>query len=491
MCGIAGFADTGWQGRTDGQAQARLESEFALVHRMCDVIRHRGPDDEGMHVEPGVALGMRRLSIIDLAGGPPADPQRGPHRLDRLQRRDLQLPRAARASSSSAATASTPPATPRSIVHAYEAVGRGRVRAAARHVRPRDLGRPDADAAARARSRRASSRCTTPSATAGSYFGERDQVAARGAGVVEPRARSAARSITTSRSSTRRATRRSSKASRKLPPGHYLTLAATGASTIGATGRCRRTETFRGSEAEAVEAAARRARRTRSARTWSATCRSARSSPAASTRRRRRPDGATPRRAPVKTFSIGFDEPDVRRARARATRRRPFRHRSPRVRRQARRAVAFSTARSSHFDEPFADSSAIPTWYVSEMARRHVTVVLSGDGGDELFGGYDRYLPHPRVAAFDRVPLPGAARGRGAGLAAAAARRARQELPAPRRPQTIEGRYSTRSRFSGADEKRGAAIGATCERALAGRMPKRALARHFERFAGAAAGRAR
>ena len=69
MCGIAGFADAGWQGRANGQAQARLESEFALVHRMCDVIRHRGPDDEGIHVEPGVGLGMRRLSIIDLAGG--------------------------------------------------------------------------------------------------------------------------------------------------------------------------------------------------------------------------------------------------------------------------------------------------------------------------------------------------------------------------------------------------------------------------------------
>ncbi|HSD46660.1 MAG TPA: hypothetical protein VLB87_08550, partial [Pyrinomonadaceae bacterium] len=64
MCGIAGFIDF-WDERRSGDSIAR----GCLLKDMCDVITHRGPDDDGFLVQDGVALGMRRLSIIDLEGG--------------------------------------------------------------------------------------------------------------------------------------------------------------------------------------------------------------------------------------------------------------------------------------------------------------------------------------------------------------------------------------------------------------------------------------
>ena len=58
-----------------------------------------------------------------------------------------------------------------------------------------------------------------------------------------------------------------------------------------------------------------------------------------------------------------------------------------------------------HYDEPFGDSSAVPSYAIAELTRQHVTVVLNGDGGDEIFAGYDRYITDRLARSVDYVPL--------------------------------------------------------------------------------------
>ncbi|HEV3467922.1 MAG TPA: asparagine synthase (glutamine-hydrolyzing), partial [Pyrinomonadaceae bacterium] len=108
--------------------------------------------------------------------------------------------------------------------------------------------------------------------------------------------------------------------------------------------------------------------------------------------------------APVKTFSVGFREDsfdELKYARL-AARHFGTDHRELIVTPEVCRLV---DELIPHFGEPFADQSAIPTYLVSKLAREHVKVVLSGDGGDELFAGYTRYAVEQRRRGFARLPL--------------------------------------------------------------------------------------
>ncbi|MGH7601676.1 MAG: asparagine synthase (glutamine-hydrolyzing), partial [bacterium] len=106
---------------------------------------------------------------------------------------------------------------------------------------------------------------------------------------------------------------------------------------------------------------------------------------------------------PVKTFSIGFEEGsynELHYARAIA---KHFKtdHKEFILRPSA---LELTEKLVKHLDEPLGDFSIFPTYLVSKMAREHVTVVLSGDGGDELFGGYDTYLADWTYRQYRKIP---------------------------------------------------------------------------------------
>ena len=469
MCGIAGFVESS---RTT--APFGVDESRALVHRMCDVIRHRGPDDEGVWVDEGVALGMRRLSIIDLSTG-----HQPIHNEDRtvwiVFNGEIYNFRELRRELEAAGHRFYTSTDTEVIVHAYEHWGKGAIE------RLRGMfGLAIWDTTSRtllvARDRIGIKPMHYATVNGRCYFGSELKSLLEAPDLprdLDPGALDHYLSfLYTPRDGS------IFKSVRKLPPGHLLTW-TDGRLAIEQYWQMPAAESFTGSEAEAVEQ-----------------LRAVLSDAVRSHMISDVPLGAflsggvdsslvvglmsEVSTARVKTFSIGFDEPafdELEHAR-RVADHFGTEHHEFVVKPDG---VSILDQLVSHFDEPFADSSAIPMWYVSEMARRHVTVVLSGDGGDELFGGYDRYVPHPHVVAFDRYS-PRALR-RVAALAAAG-------LPHGVRGKNFlrhvgrdeQGRYLDAIRFFGADEKP-ALLTRELRHAIDGPDPETRLARHFERLA--------
>jgi asparagine synthase (glutamine-hydrolysing) len=440
---------------------------------MCEVIRHRGPDDEGIHVEPGVGLGMRRLSIIDLSTG-----HQPIHNEDEtvwvVFNGEIYNYRQLRNQLEAAGHRFYTSSDTETIVHAYEQWGEGvfaRLRGMFgialwdRRTRTLLLGRD-----------RAGQKPLHYTERDGRlYFAsELKSLLAAGAVRADLDLEALDHYLSFLYTPPDRAIFRGVK---KLPPAHYLKW-TDGRIDVRRYWQIGEEESFRGSADEAavelrrVLAGAVESHMVSDVPLGAFLSGGVDSSVVVGLM-------AQASSRPVKTFSIGFDDPqfdELEHARAVAqhfgTEHHEFVVRPD--------GLAILDRLIGQFDEPFADSSAIPTWYVSEIARRHVTVVLSGDGGDELFGGYDRYLPHPRVVRFDGLPLPG--------------KRRAAEIVWPLLPhgargknflrhvsRTVEGRYLDSIAFFQPDEK-AALYSGDIRRALHGTSAELSLSRHFDRF---------
>src|SRR5438477_7885331 len=383
MCGIAGFIDV----------ERSRDNAEQLIDRMCRVIRHRGPDDQGVWVDDGVALGMRRLSIIDLAGGhqPIFNEDQSIlvvlngeiYNYRELQKELQERGHHFRTNSDTEA-----------IVHAYEEYGDDCVK----HLR----GMFTFAIWDRNRQRLLAARDRFGKKPLNYYWdGEKLIFGSEIKSILEAGIPREVNHIALDEYLVYCCVPAPNTLFRgvmKLPAAHILVYENRQISTKRYW-ELPFTPTCRDDEATAIERTRALLKEAVEVRLMSEV-----------------PLGAflsggidssivvglmsSMMSQPVKTFSIGFEEDDFSEL--------PY----------ARQiAQHFGTDHHEFFvrpelvsvlpqlvwayDEPFADASMLPTYYVSKLAREHVTVVLTGDGGDEIFGGY---TPYRREWFINRIP---------------------------------------------------------------------------------------
>lgn len=388
MCGIAGFV------LRNGRAEA------SAVRAMCDQIRHRGPDDEGIYVDRGCGLGMRRLSIIDLSTGhQPISNEDGSAWV--VFNGEIYNYQSLRDSLISDGHRFTSNSDTETIIHLYEQYGidgipqlRGMFAYAIWDARRRQL--------LLVRDRFGKKPLYYSILPKGLFFGselkclypvgvplEIDDQALRlyfqFSYIPDPLS--------------------PYKAVRKLPPGGWLLYDCDGTVRQGLYWKLP-LPGMQSPDSMNEDAAANRVREIfdESVRmrmiadvplgaflSGGIDSSSVVASMAMQSSER------------VKTFSIGFEESGFNELPAAALVAKKFNtdHHEIVVRPDS---VSLVSKLVSQFDEPFGDSSAIPTFIVSEFAALHVKVALTGDGGDELFAGYHSFSAVDQLRRVDAVP---------------------------------------------------------------------------------------
>lgn len=372
MCGVAGYV-------------TREAQDSSLIHRMCDVIKHRGPDDEGFHIRNDVALGIKRLSIIDVSSGHQPIYNEDGSIVIVYNGECYNFPELRRQLEIKGHRFSTQTDT-ECVVHLYEEYGdrcvehlRGMFAFALWDNKRKRL--------LLARDRVGKKPLFYRLTTNGIFFGSELKALVQDQSLERRIDPIALHHFLTYQYVP--APWAIYQGINKLPPAHTLVFER-GKSKIKRYWHLSYREKVRVSDAEAVEQLRELVRectgvRLISERPLGALLSGGVDSSLVVAAMAEQTSGS------VKTFTIGFDDDryDERRyARMVADRFGTDHHElvvTPDLLHVIPKLVW-------HYDEPFADSSSIPTYYVAEMTRSHVTVALNGDGGDESFGGYQRYV---------------------------------------------------------------------------------------------------